>query len=118
MTAKPEAATVRSASQSSTRSTAGEMRSMSATLVLIAVLSAACVPFRGGWDVDALGRAQPQIISLPGNRLGDMIPFPALDGTRIVLLACRFRDERPVQADRQSIVRSTRVFFAGVPEQP
>ena len=58
-----------------------------ATLILTVL---GCVPPRGGWDVDALIAVEPSIARLEGQRLGDMIPFPALDGDRIALIACRF----------------------------
>ena len=57
----------------------------------------ACVPPRGGWDVEDLLEAEPAIAALPGQRLGDMLPFPALDGDRIVLVACRFSEVRAVR---------------------
>jgi hypothetical protein len=49
-----------------------------------------CVSPRGGWDIDALETMEPSIATLEDHRLGDMLPFPALDGDRIVLVACRF----------------------------
>ncbi len=50
----------------------------------------ACVSPRGGWDVAALLGRTPSLSKLEGQRLGDMLPFPAFDGDRIALLACRF----------------------------
>lgn len=44
----------------------------------VAGIAIACVPARGGWDVDALRHARPAIAALEGERLGDMVPFPAL----------------------------------------
>jgi len=57
----------------------------------------ACIPPRGGWDVDALVMAEPSIAALEGQRLGDMIPFPAPDGDRIMLVACRFAPKQLVR---------------------
>jgi hypothetical protein len=66
-------------------------RSVAAVALLVLV---ACVPPRGGWDVDAVERSTPGLAALPGQRLGDMIPFPALESNgrddRIVLVACRY----------------------------
>jgi len=56
-----------------------------------------CVPLQGGWDVDALIETQTSIAALEGQRLGDMLPFPALDGDRIVFVACRFGAEESVR---------------------
>jgi hypothetical protein len=60
-------------------------------------MSLGCVPLRGGWNVDVLETREPSIATLEGHRLGDMLPFPALDGDRIVLVACRFAVGRPVR---------------------
>jgi hypothetical protein len=60
---------------------------LSVAMILVAM---ACVPPRGGWDIERLVAAESSIAALEGQRLGDMLPFPALDGERIVLLACRF----------------------------
>lgn len=82
----------------------------------------ACVPTRGGWDVEALRRAVPAIAAHPGERLGDLVPFPALvledgiearareveggstasvgsapDADRIDLVVCRFAAPGPVR---------------------
>ncbi|MFO0687354.1 MAG: hypothetical protein U0900_01450 [Myxococcota bacterium] len=63
---------------------------------MVAVLALACVPTRGGWDVDGLRRARPAIAALPGERIGDLVPFPALAldaeeaSERVELVACRF----------------------------
>jgi hypothetical protein len=66
-------------------------RAVGAVALLVLV---ACVPPRGGWDVDAVERSTPALAALPGQRLGDMIPFPALESNgrddRIVLVACRY----------------------------
>ncbi len=65
-----------------------------ATLMLCLL---ACVPPRGGWDSEALFQESPELRSLPDQRLGDMVPFPALavgesgeDSASIELVACRF----------------------------
>lgn len=60
-------------------------------------LTLACVPSRGGWDLDALLADEPSIAVIEGHRLGDLLPFPALDGDRIVLVACRFAPGQPVR---------------------
>lgn len=62
-------------------------------------MALACVSPRGGWDVDALLARTPSVSKLAGQRLGDMLPFPALEGDRIALLACRFAgaDGEPVR---------------------
>lgn len=61
-------------------------------LTLLALLAVACVPLRGGWDVDALTLRQPALARIAGQRLGDMIPFPVLEPDGIGLVACRFGD--------------------------
>ena len=73
------------------------IRSPRTPVVLIVLMLLACVAPQAGWDVDALTEAELAIAALPGHRLGDMLPFPALDGDRIVLVACRFREARPVR---------------------
>jgi len=56
----------------------------------LALMAAACVPTRGGWELDALGPERSQSLRRRGSRLGDMTPFPAwLDG-RLVGVACRW----------------------------
>jgi hypothetical protein len=69
--------------------------SMSLSTSMLILL--ACVSPRGGWDVDVLVGTEPELAALPGQRLGDMLPFPVLEGDRIVLIACRFHKERPVR---------------------
>jgi hypothetical protein len=56
----------------------------------LSVLLFACVSPRGGWDVRALVAKAPSISQIKGQRIGDLLPFPALDGDRIALVACRF----------------------------
>lgn len=58
--------------------------------LLFVTLVLGCAPPRGEWSLDALLEEYPSIEELGGQRLGDMLPFPALDGDRIILLACRF----------------------------
>jgi len=65
--------------------------------VALAISVLGCVPHRGGWDIDALEKKEPSIAALEGHRLGDMLPFPTLDGDRIVLVACRFAVGQPVR---------------------
>lgn len=56
-----------------------------------AVVSGGCVPVRGGWDSEALLRSTPAVARIPGQRIGDLVPFPALDREgRVALVACRF----------------------------
>ncbi len=66
-------------------------------LAALILMAPGCVPPRGGWDVDALIAVEPSIARLEGQRLGDMIPFPALDGERIALIACRFAAHQSVR---------------------
>jgi hypothetical protein len=71
---------------------------------LLGVVSAACVPARGGWDSEAVRRAVPGIAALEGERLGDMVPVPALAITAesgevegVSLVACRFAEDAPIR---------------------
>ena len=66
-------------------------------LAALILMMPGCVPPRGGWDVDALIALEPSIARLEGQRLGDMIPFPALAGERIALIACRFAADQSVR---------------------
>ena len=63
-----------------------------ARVVLAAVLlwPVSCVAPTGGWDVEALLEAEPEIESIPGQRIGDLLPFPALIDGRLWLVTCRF----------------------------
>jgi len=73
------------------------------------MLLAACVPPRGGWDVEGLLQSEPSLAEFEGSRIGDMVPFPALAPTLaspldlgavpidIALVACRYRDEQIVR---------------------
>lgn len=45
---------------------------------LALVLATACVPPRGGWDAASLLAARPDLAAIPGQRLGDLTPYPAL----------------------------------------
>jgi len=71
----------------------------------VAAVAIACVPARGGWDAAALARAEPSLASIRGQRLADMLPYPALamppagpsgdaarggEPSRVALVACRF----------------------------
>lgn len=60
-------------------------------------MTLSCVPPQGGWDIKALMATEPSIVALAGHRLGDMLPFPALDGDRIALVACRFASGQHVR---------------------
>lgn len=66
-------------------------------VVSLLAVTVACVPPRGGWDSAALVRETSGLRSLAGQRLGDMVPFPALvqeqdrsAPPRLALVACRF----------------------------
>ena len=65
--------------------------------LLTAFVMAACILPRGGWELDPLVRARPELETIEGHRLGDMIPFPSLEGNRVVLVACRFPADRPIR---------------------
>lgn len=52
-----------------------------------------CVAPMGGWDSAALLARFPEIEAIPGQRLGDLTPYPALVDGRVAMVACRF--ERP-----------------------
>jgi hypothetical protein len=56
----------------------------------------ACVPPQGGWDVDVLRRGEPGVELPRGHRLGDLLPFPALDGRSVALVVCRFAEREIV----------------------
>ena len=62
-----------------------------ALVACAALVGAGCVPLRGGWDSESLVGATPVLARIPGQRLGDLVPFPAFgrDG-QLSLLACRF----------------------------
>lgn len=74
------------------------LRRWSALAAGVSLASAAgCVPLRGGWDAEALERATPALQAISRQRLGDMVPYPALLPTgdrseplRLALVACRF----------------------------
>ncbi len=63
---------------------------MIAVSLCLSWVALGCQPARGGWDLEALVGEYPAIETLPGHRLGDMLPFPSFEGDRVVLLACRF----------------------------
>jgi hypothetical protein len=74
------------------RERASAVRRGAAALVACAALvGAGCVPLRGGWDSESLVGATPALARIPGQRLGDLVPFPAFgrDG-QLSLVACRF----------------------------
>lgn len=66
-------------------------------LTLVLTMASACRPSGAGWDFGSLIEAEPSIVALEGQRLVDMLPFPALDGDRIALVACRFAREESVR---------------------
>jgi hypothetical protein len=49
-----------------------------------------CASAIGGWDVEALVVVEPGITRIPGQRIGDMTPYPALRGEELLLVACRY----------------------------
>jgi len=55
-----------------------------------------CVSSNAGWDVGALLEAEPQLAAIPGQRIGDMTPYPAIADGRLVLVACRYAKGPPV----------------------
>ena len=67
-----------------------DARILSGVVAASFLVGVGCVPLRGGWDSEALVASEPSIAAFEGQRLGDMLPFPALDGDRIVLIACRY----------------------------
>ena len=64
----------------------------------VALLLVACVPVRGGWDVEQLGPETSRSLQRRGSRLGDMTPFPAWVHGRLEAVVCRWpsRSEIPV----------------------
>ena len=56
----------------------------------IAAVWTGCVPATGGWDVDALLRDASAVAAVEGQRIGDLVPHPAIQGGRLVLTACHF----------------------------
>lgn len=61
----------------------------------VALVFAACATPRGGWNVDGVLQRYPRIAEIPGQRLGDLTPFPALVGDEVILVACRFDASPP-----------------------
>ncbi len=55
-----------------------------------------CVSSVGGWDDSALLEAEPQLAAIPGQRIGDMTPYPAIEDGRLLLVACRYAEGGPV----------------------
>ena len=51
---------------------------------------AACVPVRGGWELEQLGPETSRSLRRRGSRLGDMTPFPAWVKGRLEAVACRW----------------------------
>ncbi len=58
--------------------------------MLIVVAVAACAAPTGGWDVAPILERHPRVAAIPDQRLGDLTPYPAVVGERVVLVACRF----------------------------
>ncbi len=77
------------------RSGSGIVASFSVGLVFAA--SIGCVPLRGGWDVDRVLEEEGISDRGPERRIGDMLPFPVLEGDRVGLIACRFPRGRVVR---------------------
>jgi hypothetical protein len=63
----------------------------------IAVWLLACAVPRGGWDVARLLIEEPQIAQLASQRLGDLTPYPALQGAEVKLITCRWPTTRPIR---------------------
>ncbi len=57
----------------------------------------ACAAPRGGWDVARLLMEEPQIAELASQRLGDLTPYPALQGGAVKLISCRWPTTRPIR---------------------
>lgn len=65
--------------------------------LILGALAAACVPPAGGWDPAPLFASEPALLEIPGQRLADLSPYPALsvpghrleDG-QLLLLVCRY----------------------------
>jgi len=73
-----------------------------AMLIAVAAI-AACVAPTGGWDPAPILERHPRVAAIPDHRLGDLTPYPALVGERVVMVACRFDDgvtPIPVEVDR------------------
>ncbi|MFP6655261.1 MAG: hypothetical protein VCB25_06515 [Myxococcota bacterium] len=70
---------------------------VSVVMVSIFLMVAGCSQPRRTWDLSALRKQTPSLDAINGHRLGDMVPFPALEGERVVLIACRFRDHGPIR---------------------
>jgi len=66
------------------------------SIATAAGLVAGCVSAVGGWDETALLEAEPQVAAIPGQRIGDLTPHPALVDGQLILVACRYADGRPV----------------------
>ena len=75
------------------------MNNPAVAIVLMWASLVGCYAPRGGWDVDALAQQVPTIKELEGQRLGDMIPFPAFDaaGDQVFLIACRYSGDREIR---------------------
>jgi len=72
--------------------------------ILVAVVLAACAAPTGGWDPAPILERYPRVAAIPDHRLGDLTPYPALVGDRVVMVACRFDDGEapiPVEVDRE-----------------
>lgn len=64
--------------------------------MLFALVFAACVPVRGGWDVEQLGSETSRSLRRRGSRLGDMTPFPAWVNGRLEAVACRWPSQSTI----------------------
>ena len=51
----------------------------------------------GGWDLEPLLAAEPQLAELDGHRLGDLIPFPIPTEGRVALVSCRWPSQEPIR---------------------
>ncbi len=56
-----------------------------------------CAAPRGGWDVAQLLLEEPRIAELASQRLGDLTPYPALQGGAVKLISCRWPATRPIR---------------------
>ena len=49
------------------------------------LLLVACAAARGGWEVAPVEARFPAVRAIPGQRLGDLTPYPAIEDGRVIL---------------------------------
>lgn len=91
----------------------------------IAALGLACVPARGGWDVEALLQRYPALRGIEGNRLEDTPPHFVPEPGGLALILCRWTQQEPIvvslpenarPAEREQILRALAWWEDVVPE--